>query len=39
MQDLLNKKKIVGKPRKISPTIEKNLGLNLEEIEDFNTYN
>ena len=39
MEGLLNKKKIIGRPRKIPSTIEKQLRNKLEEIENFNSYN
>ncbi|MDY7005397.1 MAG: helix-turn-helix domain-containing protein [Cyanobacteriota bacterium] len=39
MEGLLNKKKIVGRPRKMSSIIENKLIAELEEIEGFNSYN
>ena len=39
IEGLLKNKKIVGRPRKISPRLEKKLRDELEKIESFNSYN
>ena len=39
IEDLLNNKKIVSKPKKISPILENKLRAELEELEGFNSYN
>ncbi|MGD1808944.1 helix-turn-helix domain-containing protein [Dapis sp. BLCC M126] len=39
IEGLLNKNKIVGRPRKMSSRIENKLRAELEEIEGFNSYN
>ena len=39
IEGLLNKKKIIGRPRKISPILENKLRAELQEVEGFNSYN
>ncbi|MDE5094721.1 MAG: transposase [Trichodesmium sp. St11_bin5] len=39
IEDLLNNRKIVSKPKKISPILDNKLRAELEELEGFNSYN